>query len=64
MKIKKITLEFDSDELEALHYAIEMGVRHYNETSGKGADDWIIIADKIRRKLPIKMRRQNDEKHN
>ncbi|MBD3248471.1 hypothetical protein GF336_00310 [Candidatus Woesearchaeota archaeon] len=56
MKLKKITLEFTSEELEAIHYAMEIGVSRHKKDKSRIAQDWIEIADDIRRRLPIKMR--------
>lgn len=55
MKIDKITLQFTSEELEAIHYAIHLGIRAYKKSKSKPADDWIETAENIRRKLPTKL---------
>ncbi len=61
MKINKITLEFSSEELEALHYAIELGIRSYRKGKTKPADDWIEKAERIRQVLPTKIRISSDK---
>lgn len=61
MKIDKITLQFDAEELEALHYAIEIGIRSYKKGKVKPANDWIEKAERIRQVLPTKLRMANDK---
>ncbi len=55
MKINKISLEFTAEELEAVHYAMNLGIRSYKRSSLKCADDWIEKAETIRRKLPTRL---------
>jgi len=61
MKIDKIILEFDAEELEAVHYAIEIGVRDYKRNKSTCANDWIEIAERIRQKLPTRLRMANEK---
>lgn len=56
MKLDKITLEFTSEELEAIHYVMEIGIRKHRVEKCNTAKDWVDTADEIRKKLPIKMR--------
>jgi len=56
MKLENISITFNSEELEALHYALEMGVRHYKKNKCSIADKWIDKAEEIRKKLPINLR--------
>ena len=56
MKLSKITYTFTAEELEAIHYAMEMGIRHCKNIT-TSESKWIEIADKIRRTLPIRVRR-------
>ncbi len=56
MKMKSINLEFTAEEIEAIHYAIELGVKSYKRNKPKCADDWIEVANNIRKKLPIGIR--------
>jgi hypothetical protein len=55
MKLDKITLQFTADEIEAIHYAINLGVRSYGRNKPKCADDWIDKAEEIRKMLPTKL---------
>jgi len=61
MKINNITLEFSSEELEALHYVIELGIRSYQKGKIKPANDWIEIAERIRQVLPTRLRLLSDK---
>jgi len=56
MKLSRISLVFTAEEIEAIHYAIHIGIRSYEKNKSKGADDWIEKAEEIRRKLPTKLR--------
>ena len=56
MKLNKISLEFDREELEAIHYAMNIGIRKYKKDKCHTADNWINIAESIRMKLPIELR--------
>jgi hypothetical protein len=58
MKLTKISLEFSYEELEAIHYAILIGVRVYKREKYTNADDLIDIAENIRSKLPINLKIQ------
>lgn len=56
MKLDKITLQFTSEELEAIHYAIDIGVKSCRKSKSKYPVDWIDKAEEIRKRLPIKLR--------
>ena len=56
MKINKISLELEEEEIEAIHYAMEIGIRKYRKDKCNTANDWIELADDIRKKLPIRIR--------
>ena len=55
MKIDKISLELSSEELEAIHYALHLGIKSYKRNKSKCADDWIQKAEEIRRRLPTRL---------
>ena len=59
MKITNITLEFTSEEMEAIHYAMNIGIMKHRKDKCKIAKDWIDTADNIRKKLPIRIRMNN-----
>ncbi len=56
MELDKITLQFTVEEIEAIHYTLDMGVKSYKRNKPNCADDWINIAEDIRKKLPTKMK--------
>ena len=57
MELDKITLQFTAEELEAIHYAMEIGIRKYKKEKCQTANNWIDKADDIRRSLPIRLRK-------
>jgi len=60
MKLDKITLQFTAEEIEAIHYTMNLGIKSYKRNKPKCAEDWIEIAENIRKKLPIKLRFANN----
>jgi len=61
MKLDKITLQFTAEELEAIHYAMDIGIIKHRSDKCEIAKDWIDMADKIRQKLPIQLRFRTHE---
>jgi hypothetical protein len=59
MEIKKICLEFTDEEIEAICYALELGIRSYKKNVPKCADDWIKTAEEVMRMLPTKLHLQD-----
>lgn len=55
MEIKKISIEFTDEEIEALHYVLELGNRSYKRNTPQSNNDWIELAEQIRKQLPIKL---------
>ena len=56
MNLDKITLQFTSEEIESIHYILELGVRSFDKRPLKVARDWRDTAESIRKKLPIRLR--------
>jgi len=56
MKLDKITLQFTAEELESIHYAMNCGIKNYKKSKSNCANNWIEIAENIRKDLPIKLR--------
>jgi len=56
MKLNKISIEFSQEEIEALHYILEIGIRSFDKRPLKKVKNWRDLAEDIRTKLPIKIR--------
>lgn len=56
MKLEKISIEFTKEELEAIHYVMEIGVRSFRKHPIKSVEDWVDKVENIRKNLPITSR--------
>ena len=56
MKLKSISIEFTEEEIEAIHYALNIGILKYKKDKCQTASSWIYLAEVIREKLPTKLK--------
>jgi len=57
MKLKKITIEFTAEEIDAIHYAMTIGIDVHSKKNSVAGKELIDLAREVEKKLPTTVRR-------